>query len=233
MASKKAWSIRMAERRGVLWDMDGVLVDTGEFHYQSWMEILKNYQIPFDREKFKTTFGMNNYGVLTVLLGRQPSESEHQEIGDRKELAFRALIHGQARLLPGVQNWLDHFKQISVQMAVASSAPMKNVDVLVDELHIRDYFQAIVSASGQPSKPDPYVFLTAAHAIGVLPSDCVVVEDAVAGVEAARRGGMRCLAVTNTNPTEKLQAADLVVDSLSQLTTGDWEMLFTQPTRSG
>lgn len=212
--------------RGILWDMDGVLVDTGEFHFQAWSAILPIYQIAFDRGKFEHTFGMNNYGVLTILLGRAPTQAEHDEIAGRKEAAFRSLIRGKVRLLPGVQGWLEHFTSSGVRMAVASSAPSENIDALVDELHIRPFFQAILSASGKPSKPDPYVFLAAAQAIEVEPENCVVVEDAVAGVEAARRGGMRCLAVTTTNPPEKLRSAHRIVDHLDQLTRQDWDNLF-------
>lgn len=215
---------------GILWDMDGVLVDTGEFHYLSWEIILQDYHIPFSRERFRATFGMNNQGVLTYLLGRPPIPAEHDEISQRKESTFRELIHGKARLLPGVERWLTHFYQSGVRMAVASSAPMENVNVLVDELSLRSYFTAIVSAYGKPSKPDPYVFLTAAEQIGVVPNRCIVVEDAVAGVTAARRAGMRCLAVTNTNPVTLLKDADRVVDSLEQMHPGDWETLLQTPT---
>lgn len=211
--------------RGILWDMDGVLVDTGEFHFQAWSATLPHYHIPFDRQKFAHTFGMNNYGVLTVLMGRPPTQAEHDEIANRKESAFRSLIQGRVRLLPGVQTWLEYFTAHGVRMAVASSAPVENINALVDELHIRPYFHAILSAAGMPGKPDPTIFLKAAQAIGVPPGQCLVVEDAVAGVEAARRGGMRCLAVTTTNPAEKLQAADRVVDHLDQLTSQDWEAL--------
>lgn len=215
-----------AAARGILWDMDGVLVDTGAFHFQAWMETLHEFSIPFDQEIFTATFGMNNMGVLTILLGRVPTQAEHDEISGRKETTFRRLIHGAVDLLPGVRAWLEYFNRLGVGMAVASSAPVKNIDALVDELHIRPYFQAIISAEGWPSKPDPYVFLTAAQALGVLPENSLVVEDAVAGVEAARRAQMRCLAVTTTNPAEKLRAADRVVERLDQLTPADWEELF-------
>jgi HAD superfamily hydrolase (TIGR01509 family) len=201
----------------VLWDLDGVLVDTGEFHYISWSETLPGYKIPFSREKFQATFGMNNEGVLTTLLGHKPTPEMLAEISDRKESAFRQAVRGHAQLLPGVKMWLEALLQAGIKMAVASSAPMANVEALVDETGIRLYFQALVSSFGQPSKPDPWVFLHTARMIGVPAKACVVVEDAIAGVEAAHRAGMKCIAVTNTHPAEALRAADIVVDRLDQL----------------
>jgi beta-phosphoglucomutase len=203
--------------RGVLWDLDGVLVDTGEFHYVSWKEILPFYGIPISYELFRKSFGMNNEGVLTFLLGHKPDHDLLIEIDNRKESAFRQAIRGHAQLLPGVTHWLETLYQSGVRMAVGSSAPMANVEVLVDETGIRPYFQALVSANGKPSKPDPWVFLHAAQQIDVPPEACWVLEDAVTGVEAAHRAGMRCLAVTTTNTADALHAAEIVVDRLDQL----------------
>jgi beta-phosphoglucomutase-like phosphatase (HAD superfamily) len=100
---------------------------------------------------------------------------------------------------------------------VASSAPPANIDALVGELGLATNFDVIVSGSELPGKPEPQLFLKVAHLLDVPAERCVVVEDAVAGVEAARRAGMRCIAVTTTNPAQALQAADLVVDSLVDL----------------
>ena len=109
---------------------------------------------------------------------------------------------------------------------MASSAPAANIDVLVDELGLWPYFQAIVSGALLPSKPDPSVFLQAAAAIEIAPSQCLVFEDAVAGVGAARRAGMRCIAVTTTNPAAALADADLVVERLDGLTEAAfWSLL--------
>jgi beta-phosphoglucomutase len=203
--------------RGVLWDLDGVLVDTGEFHYASWKETLLDYSIPFSYELFRKSFGMNNEGVLTFLMGHKPDPGLLTEIDHRKESAFRDAIHGHAQLLPGVSDWLEALHRAGVRMAVGSSAPMANVEVLVDETNIRPYFQVLVSANEKPSKPDPWVFLYAAQQIGVPPEACWVVEDAVTGVEAAHRAGMRCIAVTTTNTAKALSAAEIVVDRLDQL----------------
>ena len=207
----------MASRKGVLWDMDGVLADTGEAHYQAWVEVLSALGIDFSREFFRGTFGMNNRGVLTSLLGEDITTQFLAETSHRKEEEFRRLVHGRVKPLPGVLDWLSILRGEGFQMGIASSAPPANIDALIDELEIRPYFDVLVSGVDMPGKPDPALFLEVARRIDVPPTRCVVVEDAIAGVEAAKRAGMSCIAVTTTNPEEVLRAADVVVCRLDAL----------------
>jgi beta-phosphoglucomutase len=208
----------MVSKRAVLWDMDGVLVDTGEFHYQSWIEPLSALSISFDRDKFNKTFGMNNAGILTILLGKPPETELLKMVSHRKESRFRDLIRGRLQLLPGVLNWLRSLQEANVPQAIASSGPDENIEAVVNEASIRQYFSALVSSFYMPSKPDPAVFLEAASQLGVEPRQCTVVEDAIAGVMAAKNAGMKCIAVCTTNPRSSLSAADIVVDNLEELT---------------
>lgn len=207
----------MTGARGVLWDMDGVLVDTGEFHFLSWSTVLADYGIPFSREFFRDTFGMNNAGILSLLLGENLTPELLREIGDRKEEAFRRAVRGRVYPLPGVLDWLDRLRATGFRQGIASSAPPANIDALVEKLGLRPWFDAIISGSELPGKPEPVLLLEVARQLEVPPGRCIVVEDAVAGVEAAKRAGMRCVAVTTTNPAEALQAADVVVDRLDAL----------------
>ena len=208
----------MVSKRAVLWDMDGVLVDTGEMHYQSWLEALAPLSIPFDRDVFRQTFGMNNAGILTFLLGKPPEPVFLEKVSSHKEGCFRELIRENLELLPGALKWLHKLWELGIPQAVASSAPKENIDAIVDGLKIRHYFSALISAYAMTGKPNPTVFLEAARQLGVEPGQCVVVEDAVAGVKAARRAGMKCIAVCTTNPRGDLSAADIVVDTLDELT---------------
>jgi len=201
----------------VLWDMDGVLVDTGDFHYQSWKETFEELDVPFDREDFRKTFGMNNAGVLEQVLNRKPDADVLTRISDKKETLFRELIKGRANPLPGVLDWLEQFYNWGIKQAITSSAPQKNIDVLVAELKIEGYFDAIVSAFDLPGKPNPSVFLRAAETIRVSPENCIVIEDAIAGVEGAKRADMKCIAVTTTNPADALKKADLILSDLGEL----------------
>jgi beta-phosphoglucomutase len=204
--------------QGVLWDMDGVLVDTGEAHFLSWKLALAEFDKSITRENFQATFGMNNDGVLKTLFGQFLESELIVDIGERKELLFRQAVKGNIQLLPGVQDWLKRLKKWGVKQAIASSAPMANIDVLLDEVGIRANFEAVVSGWSLPGKPDPAVFLEAARQIGIPPEKCVVIEDAMAGVQGALSAGMKCIAVTTTNDTVALRQANIVVDSLVDLT---------------
>lgn len=204
-------------RQGVLWDMDGVLVDTGEAHFQSWTHVLSEYELPFTRDFFRTTFGMNNAGILSILFGEKLTPELLAEIADRKEYLFREAVRGSIEPMPGVIPWLERLKLAGFRQGIASSAPVANIDTLVDELGLRAHFDVIVSGVDLPGKPEPLLFLQVASMLDVPPGRCIVIEDAVAGVEAASRAGMRCIAVTTTSPASALGAADMVVDRLDDL----------------
>lgn len=214
-------------RQGVLWDMDGVLVDTGQAHFQSWVDVLSEYDIPFSREFFRDTFGMNNAGVLSILLGDRLTPELLAEISDRKEYLFREAVRGSVEPMPGVIPWLVRLKEAGFRQGIASSAPVANIDTLVDELGLRARFDALVSGVDLPGKPEPVLFLKVADMLDVPPERCVVVEDAVAGVEAAKRAGMSCIAVTTTSPASALRAADIVVDRLDDLPKDTFQKLLT------
>jgi len=212
---------------GVIWDMDGVLVDTGEFHYQSWRDTLIEYQVILTKERFYETFGMNNRSILQLLFVDRFTEQLSEEISDTKETEFRRIIQGKVQLLPGALDLLQAVFQAGIPQAIASSGPPPNIDAIVDALNIRRFFAALVSAADLPGKPDPVVFLTASQSIDVAPRSCVVIEDGLSGVAGAKNAGMKCLAVTTTNPAAKLSQADLIVDRLDQVSVSDLEDLFS------
>jgi len=209
--------------KGALWDMDGVICDNGEIHYQSWVEAFAKYpEVPFSKELFTKTFGMNNFGVLQTILGRDPEAEELTKISDFKEELFREMIVGKVEFLPGVEEWLAGFKERGILQSIASSAPIANIDALRRELGLDDYFDAFVSASEMPSKPNPMVFETAAREIGIAPKNCVVIEDAVTGVQAGVSAGCSVIAVTTTNSVSALHKANLVVERLNRVDFNAW-----------
>ena len=211
--------------KGVLWDMDGVLVDTGDFHYQAWRQTLDQYKLAYSREQFNATFGMNNWSILELMLGPQLDQDTYTRISDQKEATFRQVIRGKVKPLPGAIKTLDQMRARGIRQAIASCAPPENIAALLEELHIQERFEAVVSGYAMAGKPAPDVFLAAARAIGVATQNCLVIEDAVTGVKAAKRAGMACLAVTNTHPAESLGEADRVVDSLLEISEADWEAM--------
>ncbi len=213
--------------QAVLWDMDGVLADTGPLHFITWEHVLTAQGIPFNREKFNFIYGLKNRDLLPYLTGKPVESAWAEQIAAQKELAFRQMLPGKLLPLPGVIDWLKRFRSWGCKQAVASSAPPENVEALVDELHIRPYFDALVTPGDLPGKPDPAVFLLAACRIGVPPENCLVIEDAIPGVQAAKRAGMRCIAVTTTNPPGALTMADIVVEKLAQLSEAQVNSLYS------
>lgn len=213
--------------RAIAWDMDGVLADTGEAHYHAWRRMFAEEGRPLTRAQFEETFGMANPEILRRWLGEETPPERIDALAARKEALFREDV-AKVRLLPGVRRWLEWAKAQGIRQVVASSGEMANIAAIVSALEIGNYFDALVSGAFMPrSKPDPAIFLQAAGAAGVPPAKCLVVEDGVVGIEAARRAGMRCLALTTTHPADRLAGADLVVDSLADLDEATFAGLLT------
>lgn len=212
----------------VVWDMDGVIADTGAAHFAAWRKVLAELGRSFDEADFRRVFGIVNPDAIRFLLGEAVSSIEIDRISERKENLFREAVQGRVSLFPGVETWLERLGKQGYRQAIASSAPRLNIDVLLHSLSIGSHFQAIVSAEDVTvGKPDPSIFLRAAAALDVSPVRCVVVEDSVAGVQAARRAGMVCVAVTTTQMAERLSNADLVVKRLTELADDAFERLLT------
>lgn len=220
----------MEKISGVIWDLDGVLVDTGEFHYIAWAETLSSYNIPFTRETFKKTFGMNNEGILRYLLDDKYSDEICNTISEEKERNFRHTIRGKVKTLPGAVHLLTQIEHASIPQAIGSSAPRANIDTIVSELGIDHFFKATVSAAEMPGKPDPTVFLTAAKLLEANPEFCIVIEDAIAGIQAAHRAGMKCIAITTTHDISHLKAADLTIERLDEITLDKLQALLDRST---
>jgi HAD superfamily hydrolase (TIGR01509 family) len=215
----------MSFPKAILWDMDGVLADTSQLHFETWERVLIEQGIPFDRQKFHLIYGLKNRDLLPILAGKPLEPQWIEWIADQKELAFRQALPG-LQPLPGVVDWLRRFKSMGWKQAVASSAPPENVEELVDVLDIRDYFEALVTPGDLPGKPDPAVFVKASLLLEIPAQNCIVIEDSIPGIKAACRAGMRCIAVTTTNPPEALTRADIVVESLELLTVEQLESLY-------
>jgi beta-phosphoglucomutase len=199
----------------VLWDMDGTLVDSEEFHWLSWRDTMASEGVPITRDQFVASFGQRNDSILPRWLGADAAVDRIQRVGDAKETLYRKLVReGGLAPLPGAADWVLRLHREKWRQAVASSAPRANVDVVLKVIGLGGCFQTIVSAEDVTAgKPDPQVFLTAAARLAAPPLECIVVEDAAAGIEAARRAGMRCIGVSRKGSLP----ADIAVSSLAEL----------------
>jgi beta-phosphoglucomutase len=201
--------------RAVLWDLDGTLVDSAELHWLSWRDTLTAEGHPITYQQFLDTFGQKNDRILPGWLGKDASAERIRQVGDAKEAAYRRLVQDRGLTpLPGAAEWLRTLHAAGWKQAIASSAPRANVGVMLRVLGVETELDGIVSAEDVTAgKPDPQVFLKAAAAVKVPPERCVVVEDAVVGIEAARRAGIKTIGVSRVPGFE----ADLVVASLEDL----------------
>lgn len=177
--------------QAVIWDLDGTLLDTGEAHLLSWQETLNAYGVSLSPAAFRADFGGNNLRSLTQWMGKVPSEAFLAEVAGKKEALFRAKIRRHTQLFPGVLAWLDYFKDAGIPQALASSAPMENIQVSLDTFTLWPYFEKIVSGEKLPSKPDPATFLEASRQLDIQPKNCLVMEDSEPGLLGAQRAGMQ------------------------------------------
>jgi beta-phosphoglucomutase len=208
----------------VIFDLDGVLVDTGLFHKQSWYDLAEREGFQMTDKIFYATFGMQNYQIIPMLVGGElPTSEEIDRMSDWKEQRYRELIAGRMELLPGVKMLIDDLKNNGFLLAVGTSAPKKNLDFMLDNTSLQNSFDACVTGEEVSNgKPAPETFLKAAQKLAVATSDCVVVEDAVHGVQAGKAARMVVVAVTTTSSKAELAEADMIVDSLGQINAGDF-----------
>jgi HAD superfamily hydrolase (TIGR01509 family) len=200
----------------VLWDLDGTLVDSEEFHWQAWRETMAAQGVPLSYAQFRATFGWRNDAILHQWLGADLTAGRMDQIAEAKEESYRRLVRRAGLApLPGAAEWVRRLHGQQWAQAIASSAPRRNIEVVLEVIGLADQFQTSVSAEDVVrGKPDPQVFVLAASRLGVPPARSIVVEDAAAGIEAARRAGMRSIAVARDGAP---MAADMVVRSLADL----------------
>jgi len=222
---------------GVIWDVDGTLVDTAELHFQAWQALCQELGREFTRADFAATFGRRNPDIIHYLFGDRLSCHEVSELGDRKEVMYRAAARSTGvQLLPGVRTLLEGLHESGIRQAIGSSAPLENINLIMELTETRRFFESITSSEDtQRGKPDPQVFQVAAAKLALLPERCVVVEDAVAGVQAAKAGGMRSIGVTfvGHHPEAKLRGAgaDVVIKNLEEISVETIRILIGRESR--
>jgi beta-phosphoglucomutase len=217
--------------KSVLWDLDGTLVDSEQYHWLAWRDSMAAEGVALTHDQFLKTFGLRNDAIVPQWIPNATPERIEQ-IAIAKEQLYRRLVReGGLEPLPGARHWTERLALDGWRQAIASSAPRENVDVVLAVIGLAPCFQAIVSAEDVTlGKPDPQVFLTAAARLGSTPAQSVVVEDAPAGIEAARRAGMPSIGVRrNGSPLP----ASLAVSSLTDLPPDAFQSLLQGPPHSG
>lgn len=207
-------------KTGVLFDMDGVLVASGPAHAASWRIVAKKHGCTVSDDEFRQTFGRTSREIIRMLFGEVTDAQVHQ-IDSEKELAYRDLVSGMVPLMIGCREVLGSLSAAGYPLAVATSGPPENLDLVLRETGIGGYFRATVNGFDvKHGKPAPDVFLLAAERIDVPPAGCVVIEDAPVGIEAAKAAGMKVIALVGTHPAIRLSEArpTQIVDHLGDIT---------------
>lgn len=205
--------------QAVIFDLDGVIVSTDEYHYRAWKKMADQEDIPFDRSINEQLRGISRMGSLDIILqkAKRPyTQQEKEHLANWKNDCYKQLITQltPTDILPGAMRFLEGLKQSGTKIAIASSS--KNAPFILSRIGLDHYFDTVVSGADiQHSKPDPEVFLLAAQRLHTDPSHCLVVEDAYAGIDAAAAGGMKSLGVGFASSYEK---ADIRAESLEQIT---------------
>jgi beta-phosphoglucomutase len=206
------------EPPGVIFDVDGVLVDSYEAHMRSWLRMGREHGLAITEEEFASTFGQTSREIIARFWGADLDDTARAALDARKEAIYRDLIREQFPAMDGAVELIDALVDAGFRLAVGSSGPPENVQLTLERLgRARSFVVIVTGRDVTRGKPDPQVFQIAAERLGLPPARCIVVEDAPVGIAAARAAGMASVALVGTVPPERLAAADLVVGSLREL----------------
>ncbi len=203
-----------------IFDMDGVLADNSDFHVKAWTVYARQYGRELSIDDIKCRLGFNNREYMRFVLGREPTEDEVAQSTVEKEAHYRELYRPHLSTPPGLIDLLDFAHSARIVCGVATSAPDVNVHFVLDGLKIRPYFKEIVDAGHvRHGKPDPEIYILAAKRLGIPASQCIVFEDALAGIQAGNAAGMKVIAITTSYPAEILakQNPAAIIASFSDL----------------
>lgn len=211
-------SSRRGRELGVIFDVDGVLVDSASAHLRSWHLLAIELGWTIDDAVFARTFGRTNADIVPLLFGEVAFE-ESRRLADRKEELYRGLIRDAPPIVPGAKRLIDELHAAGARLAVGSSAPSANIDLILDALDAHQRIPHVVSGDDiTRGKPDPEVFLKACARLDLPPGRCVVIEDAPVGVLAAKAAGAQAVAVLIHHAAAEFSTADLLTRRLEDLT---------------
>ncbi len=200
-----ARKIEYKMKKGVIFDMDGVLVDNRDAHFEAFIIFCHEYGLELDRQKLDSLFGMTNEEIIPAILPADLiAKKGLKALGDEKEAVYRRIYAETIEPTKGLIPFLQELKAAGIKTAVGSSGNTENVNYVLEKCNIAQYFDAIANGDMiTKGKPDPEVFLLAAEKMGLKPSECVVIEDSFAGIKAARNANMSVIAMATTFPPEK------------------------------
>lgn len=205
-----------------IFDMDGTVIDSTQMDYEAWQKAMREYDAELPYEDYIAKLGAKSSEIAKEHL--DISDEEIDALISRREEYFKQIVNEKGiSLLPHVEQILQQLRNAHLKTALATGANREKLQFIFDKLPLEQYFDVFVTADDvSQGKPDPDVFLQAARKLGVAPANCVVMEDAANGLEAARNGGMRCITLTTTRGADQLQGADLIISGYGELDLMRW-----------
>lgn len=213
--------------KGVIFDMDGTMVDNMMVHHKAWQKVLGELGLYLKLEEVHQQIHGINEEILERLFGDQYTRRERQQISRKKEEMYRDIFRKDLKLIPGCQALIDELFATGIPMVIASAAPPENVDFVLDNLGLRQYFRAIFhSQSVQHGKPHPEVYQRASAIMGFQPADCLVFEDTPTGAKAAENAGCPAVIITTTHEPGEFKELTNVIDYVDNFENLDLTKLF-------
>jgi len=225
--------------RAVIFDFNGILVDDEPIHLEMFQKVLSEEGLPLTKDRYYARYlGMDDRGCFKAAYhdqGRSLEETTLAELIQRKAVYYRKAIEKGTTVFPGAKKLIPQLAS-SYPLAIASGALRSEIEMIMQSIGLRTYFQVIISSEDiNEGKPDPTIFLKALESLNrenlnskpIRPSECLVIEDSKEGILGAQRAGMKCLAVTNSHPAEELGQADAIVGSLEEVTIALLESLLS------
>lgn len=204
--------------KAVIFDMDGVVVNSMQADYHAWEKIFKENSIAFSNDVFKSFLGMKSRDIIKRLVKKEATDEEAISLEKKKEAYFLDCAKQELTEITGVTDLLKELQKQNIPTALATGGTQGKADFVLATLGLKNYFTAITTADNvSEAKPNPEIFLKSAQKLTVAPNDCVVIEDAQNGIQAAKAAGMKVIGITTTHTQEELSNADKVIDNYSQL----------------
>jgi beta-phosphoglucomutase family hydrolase len=200
--------------KGVIFDMDGTLLESTEADYRAWEKVFNDYGKKLTFEAYVPLLGIKSTDVIINHVGKSGEEDVKRILKEKFDYFVEYVGENPIQPVHAAEIFLKSLANYPIKIALATSSRKEKMNMVLKQLDFLHYFEAIVTGDEvKNSKPAPDIFLKAAERLGLEPKDCLVVEDGPVGVAAAKSAGMKCLAITETHPAEKLQQADLIIDT--------------------
>jgi len=215
--------------QAVIFDMDGTLVDSMPFHMESWRLFFANHKISLTKTEFDAIHHGTVFDIMPRLFGSHISSQEAWTLGNEKESLYRELYRGKVVPTKGLPGLLQSLYENNIPMAIGTAADDLNAAFVMDELDIHHFFKAVVTSNQVPEgKPSPKVYLETAKALAVNPAQCIVFEDTISGIEAAKAAGMTVVGITTGLDASVLlqHGAAMAIDNFTQIDLQQIERFF-------